>query len=287
MRQSRGNQRPLTLYFQGQRGAGKVRVAEALAAENGADLLVADLKRLPENTPEFETTLGLLFREAWWKEAILYIDEVALLRREDRAAQYSILLQAVARHSGITILAGEAEWVPDDRTPSDIIKVPFKTPDFDVRQQYWRLSLGAIGASLDQAEVEILADRFRLTPAQIDNAVCAARSRALWRNAATSGGEAGSDDAPHISLSDFLAAARAQCGHELAKLARKVEPKQTWDAIVLPSDQIEQLREICEQPASGTWCMTGGDSGASSRWARDSTCCSPGRRAPARPWPPR
>ena len=54
------------------------------------------------------------------------------------------------------------------------------------------------------------------------------------------------DDA-NPTLDDLCAAARAQGGHELEKLTRKIEPKQGWDDIVLPPDQEAQLREICDQ----------------------------------------
>jgi SpoVK/Ycf46/Vps4 family AAA+-type ATPase len=42
---------------------------------------------------------------------------------------------------------------------------------------------------------------------------------------------------------------RAQSGHDLATLARKIEPLYTWDDIVLPPDTLRQLREICHQVA--------------------------------------
>src|SRR5262249_60214690 len=56
-------------------------------------------------------------------------------------------------------------------------------------------------------------------------------------------GQAG--DRPTIR--ELFAAARAQSGHGLAALARKIEPRYGWDDIVLPPDQLAQLREICNQ----------------------------------------
>lgn len=41
--------------------------------------------------------------------------------------------------------------------------------------------------------------------------------------------------------------ARAASGHHLAKLARKIDPRHGWDDVVLPADQLTQLREICVQ----------------------------------------
>ena len=39
----------------------------------------------------------------------------------------------------------------------------------------------------------------------------------------------------------------AQCGHELGRLANKIEPRYRWTDIILPPDQMQHLREICVQ----------------------------------------
>ncbi|WP_424094759.1 ATP-binding protein [Moorena producens] len=49
------------------------------------------------------------------------------------------------------------------------------------------------------------------------------------------------------TLSELFAAARAQSGHQLGSLARQIQPKYSWDDIVLPVNQKAQLREICNQ----------------------------------------
>ena len=57
-----------------------------------------------------------------------------------------------------------------------------------------------------------------------------------------------------LTVSDCFAAARAQSGHDLATLARKIEPLYTWDDIVLPADALAQLREICSGSSIATAC---------------------------------
>jgi SpoVK/Ycf46/Vps4 family AAA+-type ATPase len=65
------------------------------------------------------------------------------------------------------------------------------------------------------------------------------------------GGEA--ETAPLLSpvptLSDLFAAARSQCGHDFATLAKKIEPVYRWKDIVLPDDTLAQLREVCQRVA--------------------------------------
>src|SRR5215211_5039574 len=63
---------PLRLYFQGLPSSGRRRTAEALAGAIGAPLLAADLARALMGT-DFERFPALLFREAWFQGAILYL----------------------------------------------------------------------------------------------------------------------------------------------------------------------------------------------------------------------
>jgi len=55
---------PLTLYFHGRRGTGRLAVAQALAGEIGSRLLHADLAHAAGNGREIGTALAVLFREA-------------------------------------------------------------------------------------------------------------------------------------------------------------------------------------------------------------------------------
>src|SRR5439155_2133393 len=52
-------------------------------------------------------------------------------------------------------------------------------------------------------------------------------------------------------IEDLFACARAESGHALAALARKVEPRHYWRDIVLPPDVLVQLSELCSRAALG------------------------------------
>ena len=103
-----------------------------------------------------------------------------------------------------------------------------------------------------------LASRFRLTPGQIDEAMAGAFNRAAWR-AATGA------PASEMVVDDLFAAARAQSGHELATLARKIEPMTTtrlsspksWHRLVLPDDVTAQLHELVERAAMPVFALGG------------------------------
>jgi len=235
------------LYFQGPVGSGKGQAAEALAHAARIPLLAADLRRAPEAREEFEGTLRLLFREAHIENAVLFLEGLDPLRRDDRVVHYHSFMKVLAAHPGITILAGTQPWVPAAGGPPDVVTVSLASPDFGLRRSAWQMNLATAGVDPDEHDVDALASRFRLTPGQIANAVAAARSSALWRAAAEPPSASALPLEPSPANADFFGAARAQCGHELEKLARKLEPKYTWRDIVLPADQLAQLRELCNQ----------------------------------------
>jgi SpoVK/Ycf46/Vps4 family AAA+-type ATPase len=99
-------------------------------------------------------------------------------------------------------------------------------PDAHRRKSDWQLALAARGGDADPQLLRKLAQRFRLTTAQI---------RAAVRHAA-------SIDGPGL-----FAAARAQSVDRLTGVARRIEPRATWSDLILPDDALRQLRELCER----------------------------------------
>ncbi len=238
---------PLRLYFCGPSGAGKRRAAEALAGEVGVPLLVADLVRALEVKGDFEQILKLLFREAWFQDAILYLEGWDALRCPERSLSYRSLLEGLAEATGAIVLAGVQPWVPDEAGPKGVITVSFPIPDFAQRQVCWQENLAAAGMALDGYDLDALANRFRLTPDQIADAVATACNHSLWRAAGLSPNEQQSLARIQPTINELFATARDQSGHDLTALARKIEPKYVWEDIVLPPDPLAQLREICNQ----------------------------------------
>jgi SpoVK/Ycf46/Vps4 family AAA+-type ATPase len=249
---ARDGGQPLRLYFHGPCGAGKRHIAEALASEVGALLLIADLNHAPVET-DFERAVKLLFREAWFQDAILYFDGLDALRRDERVRQYQRLMAELAADFGVTILAGAQPYVPAPlpygQGSAGVVSIRVGVPDLAARQKYWRAGLDETGVALDERDLAALADRFQLTPGQIAEAAATAHHHALWRATAQTTNGSFPETGARPSLDDLFAAARAQGGHDLAALAMKIRPGYTWDDIVLPQDALAQLREICRRVA--------------------------------------
>ncbi|MFA4902816.1 MAG: AAA family ATPase [Desulfobaccales bacterium] len=231
---------PLRLYFHGSPGAGKRHAAEALAWKAGVPLLTADLAGMPAFLPDFEAAVKVLGREAWYHNALLFLDNLDALRTNDPGQRYNALMGALAADRGVTILAGTQPWVPPRRFPLGVLNLSFSTPGFTLRRSLWSDHLAAVGLNPDPADIETLAERFRLLPGQIAEAVQVVRH--LWE-------DEGDGDLAHDeswpSLPCLFEAARAQCGHDLANLTRKIEARYGWEDIVLPPEALGQLRELC------------------------------------------
>jgi len=226
---------PVCLVFHGPPGGGKRRAAEALAARAGAPLLACDLTRALEPEDDFERRLGLAARDARLQEAVLYLTGLDAVR--ERPGAYRVLLRTLARPGTTAIVAGAAPWAPareDGQAPPAVVPVAFPVPPAAARHAAWK---DALGRSVAADALEGLAERFRLTAGQIADAAAAARAAARRR--------AGDGTAPLPE--ELYAAARAQAGQGLAALARKVDGHYRWGDIVLPSDRLEQLQEICDQ----------------------------------------
>ena len=144
--EARQSRQPLRLYFQGMRGIGKRRTAEALAGEAGMSLLAVNLARALASDPDFDRQLKLLFREAWLQDAILYLDGLEALLSEERTISYQRLLDRLAEDSCIAILTGAKPSVPAGHRPIGMIGVPFALPQFTERRACWQANLTASGA---------------------------------------------------------------------------------------------------------------------------------------------
>ena len=242
--QSLESRHPLGVYFQGPPGSGGRYLAEALASDTNRALLVGDISRIPQTGIGFETSLKLLFRQAWFQDAILYIYGLDELFQEDHGSLFRRFQEILAAEGRVTLMAGEGSWRSLTGF-AGVTQVPFHLPESNERQAWWSACLSKAGVHPDPASLEALSVRFRLSPGQIETAVMEALGKARWRQVEAQHRSTELSD-PQPELTDLFAAARAQTGLELARLVQKIRPRYTWDSIVLPADSLAQLRELCQ-----------------------------------------
>jgi len=236
----------LIWYFYGPEGIGKRSTAEALCHRLGTDLLIADVKLMSQVSLPFETIAGLLCREAILQDVTIYWKDFDALLDDDFSSQLRTAMAEIEQNPGLVFLSGSRVWDACHSWGSKLfIPVEFPIPDYSQRQQLWLTSLDG-QAKVVESAVGALASKFRLSGGQILEAASLARNIALWR------------DGGSITGDDLHRACRQMSNQKLVQLARKVKPRYIWADIVLPKDQLEQLREICnyvkyQQLVYGEW----------------------------------
>ncbi len=243
----------LHLQFAGVPGSGRRHAAEALAQSLGLHLLVADMQLLGDSGA-MEDALAPLLREAWLREAVLYIDGFDAFAAIPGNGDALRLLEALSDDAGIAILATESGWLPPARSHLCLHPIVFGDLDAGRRRTLWRRALIARGHGPDLDGLDALAYRFRLSPTQIERAVRDAEWAVQMREDAS---------ASAVAIADLLQAARDQAPRELAQLARKVVPTARWKDLVLPEDSARQLEELCQRVAFAPQVMNDWGFGAS------------------------
>ncbi len=231
------NNNGLIFYFQGPYGVGKQSTAEALCNDFGIGLLKVNIDRLmkSEEIP-FRTTLRLAGREALLREAALYLDGFDPLLADNRRNLLEELLQELEDRRGLTFLSGGTAWEPVDTLHElTFLRVEFPRPAHAERVRLWSKYLNGNTTALNEKEISMLSDKFRFSGGQIRDATSTARSLAHWRD----------PENVQMTISDLYQACRLQSNRKLAELAQKITPHYRWHDIVLPSDRMKQLREIC------------------------------------------
>lgn len=228
------------LHFYGPYGSGKREMAEALSNDLGLSLIVADAERMIDGALPFDEAARLLARECELQPAALAIENFDCLVSEsgNRRSQLGSLLELIRSIPRLTFLLANKSWMPPGLS-NELLFVSrrFLVPDARTRQQIMKSDLAGYAHLLSDDDLGLVAGKFRFTRGQIQDAVVAAHDLAAWR----------SPQSPEITSSDLYAACRARSTTRLGDLARKVEPHYKWKDIVLPADQLAQLKEICDQ----------------------------------------
>jgi SpoVK/Ycf46/Vps4 family AAA+-type ATPase len=228
------NHQGVCFYFQGPYGAGKRSTAEALAGQLDRNLLVVHTEQLISANPDLSFLCQILWREAALQNAAMYWQGFDALLTDDRRANALHLLKELREHTDLIFLSGEADWkLVDLANFSSFIWVEFSRPAYADRLSLWTRALD--GSKLTEAQLVGLANKFRFTGGQIEDATVTAQNLALRHT----------PENPAPTMGDLLEACRLQSNRKLSALARRVTPHYNWSDIVLPADRLRQLREIC------------------------------------------
>lgn len=219
---------PLCLYFLGGDESEKRDAAAALATEMGCPLLIADLSRAARLSGDLEQSMRELARDAHLRDAIVLLERVDTI--VDESARDAIFQALPSFHSVVVVSSAREPGARQSRTRG-MATIAFPVPDWRERRRAWQGALAAHGGRPNAERLDALAECFHFDRAQITATAEDAASLALQR------GE-------RLAADHVFESARVRSGHELASLTRKIAPAHGWDDIVLPSEELEQLREI-------------------------------------------
>lgn len=254
------------VHLWGPEGGGKLLRLRKLAAARGQRLLLVRLALLPAEPDRLAAELLRIVREAAFTDAMLVVEE-----EKGQAAE-----SVAARHEWTAALEDYAEfawrplvgWIGPERRRREGLPVPagaflleaeVGVPEAGDRAAAWKAAReahkaawsdaaeggdaerGAAGTDEERADREFerlaaeLGDKYRFTPGQIGQA---------WREAA---GIAASRGEREPSRGELEAAARKQFRHRLGQLADRIEPRRSWDDLVLAEEPLSLIREACDR----------------------------------------
>ncbi|RAV20502.1 ATP-binding protein [Paenibacillus contaminans] len=253
-RRKTDEERDVVFLLHGPEGAGKKLQIMHFCRHYEQPLLLVDLKLLSDESGKsksFHLWLEHVFREAILLQAVIaftnvhtFIPEESVLPEEQEAlqgrgswARLDELISGIRSFHGVIFLLSEKAWRPAALTGRGaFIEVSFAIPDNLARKALWE-TFGASHRVASNVDWGVTAGKFRLTPGKIRAALATARDVADWTNGAGSA----------IGEDELYRACYMQVQHRLEKRATRLTPRYTWDDVILPPEQKEQLKNACNQ----------------------------------------
>jgi ATPase family associated with various cellular activities (AAA) len=164
----------------------------------------------------------------WAREAVLGRSALLVENEEDlSSAQRAAVTSFAESVGGVVLLAGGE--APELRSRG-VVRIDVALPSPGEQRDLW---IAALPGQVRPAQIDRLVGHFSLPPDAIE---------ALAVQARVSGVEDGDEI---VAL--LWDAARARARPTLGSLAQRIEPKATWDLLVLPEAQRDTLREVAAQ----------------------------------------
>ena len=227
------------LYCCGPDEAGKLGGIRGICGKLGLSLLVADMDKLLLPEIDFGEMVRLLGRHALLENTALCLTGFDSMVTEDDRYRLKprLLVDMLAAYAPLTFILGEAQWgISLTGVSLNFMQIDLPFPDAAARKETW-VTLGQDYRLSPQLELADFSGSFRFTSGQIRAALAGGENIAVWNG---SGGA-------EVAAKDLYQACYFQSSRKIQALATKIRAMYTWDMLVLPDEQLSQLREICRQ----------------------------------------
>ncbi len=227
------------VHLRGAQGSGRRTMVEAVCAEAGRSLVVADVAALVgDGDDDLRTRLALVDREARLRDAIVYWSGVDVLFADVHAGS----LRAFAAHcdaaADLLFVGGEEPWPTSAHVrTANFWRIALRRPPARDQTRLWQAAIAELEPGDQGIDVAGVAARFRFSIGQIRDVVAIAKNVARWRDPATA----------TLTTGDLDEGCRLRSNQKLGSLAQKIRTHSRWADIVLPEDRLAQLREVCNQ----------------------------------------
>jgi hypothetical protein len=136
---------------------------------------------------------------------------------------------SLEEYEGLAFIASVEEPELGGELQKDLFKIESPIPDYGMRKTIWD---GCLNGECDGDGVRALANKFKFTAGQINDAITSAEKLAVL------------EEREEMTMEDLYEGCRTQSNHGLTALARRIKPKYGWDDIILPKEKTEQLKEV-------------------------------------------
>ncbi len=214
--------------FHGPDRVGQAAAARRLSEQSHRSTLTVNLAGAAEAEVPLYPLIDLALRDARLINAVPFLTGWEACLTDDKRVPSALLTRLLA-HPDVVIVAGGEAWQPKGiERDRRAMPIEFPVPAYAQRRALWGRFTQQ---SITDETLSSLAGQFCLTAGQIRDAVAAAQ-------------DAAAQDGGRLNDRNLFAAARAQSSPRLISLARKIRPRYDWSDIILPDDQVAQLREI-------------------------------------------
>ncbi len=234
-------------------GVSRRGVAAAACARLHRTLHILPAAIIPADPRELETLVRMWMREAILDNSVLLVDcgdaDASDMAREQ------VVTRLIERIQTPLLVAGRERRTATHRA---VITLDVPEPTMTEQRMLWWDNLGTARPYLNGG-VDAVVAQFRLSPAAIEAACATVLVQAPPDASPDANGQA------HLD-SVLWEACRRQSRPQIDHLARRIEPRATWDNLVLPAAQVDILREVAAHVRGRmTVYETWGFAGSSSR----------------------
>jgi hypothetical protein len=226
-------QPPLLLLY-GEDDAAKAAEVSSFCASIKTPVMRVDLQKLANTEAPLAIIWGITLREALFQGAALLLDHWDAIL-DERSRPNERIWHDLLHLNRMVFISAAHNWEPlDERRQRRLLRLSYELPSYSERIHLWQQELTEVGAALPVHDIALISNKFRLTTNRIARA---AQAAADW--AATHGRPLHADD--------LIQGAQAHASLRLDKLAQHVQPRFSWNDLILPPEQTNQIRELIDR----------------------------------------